>query len=112
MDLMDSDSVSAVVGAVRTLLGVVPGALGTLGAARVQLRGAIAQADAVLAQADTTYRAALAQAHAAQRAVHEQWRREIRRDAYAAFVAALNRLEELVSGRNCWRTTPAASRTP
>lgn len=97
MDLMDSDSVSAVVGAVRTLLGVVPGALGTLGAARVQLRGAIAQADAVLAQADTTYRAALDQAHAAQRAVHEQWRREIRRDAYAAFVAALDRLEELVS---------------
>ncbi|MCF2534377.1 hypothetical protein K6168_01625 [Streptomyces sp. FB2] len=83
-----------VAGAVCTLLGVAVGALGTPAAARIQLRGAIAQADAVLAQADTTYRAALDQAYAAQRAAHEQWRREIRRDAYAAFVTALDEVRE------------------
>ncbi|MFE5190313.1 hypothetical protein [Streptomyces sp. NPDC056628] len=86
-----------VVGAVCTLLGVAAGALGALAAARIQLRGAIAQADAVLAQADTTYRAALDQAYAAQRAAHEQWRREIRRDAYAGFVTALDEVQELTA---------------
>ncbi|MFK0116902.1 hypothetical protein [Streptomyces sp. NPDC090994] len=94
---MDSEGMSTIVGAVCTLLGVAVGALGALAAARVQLRGAIAQADAVLAQADMTYRAALDQTHAAQRAAHEQWRREIRRDAYAAFVTALDEVKELVA---------------
>ncbi|MBQ0997712.1 hypothetical protein [Streptomyces sp. RK62] len=91
------DGMETVVGAVCTLLGVAVGALGALAAARIQLRGAIAQADAVLAQADTTYRAALDQAYAAQRAAHEQWRREIRRDAYAAFVTALDAVRELAA---------------
>ncbi|MFE0405537.1 hypothetical protein ACFW19_27055 [Streptomyces nigra] len=91
------DGMETVVGAVCTLLGVAVGALGALAAARIQLRGAIAQADAVLAQADTTYRAALDQAYAAQRAAHEQWRREIRRDAYAAFVTALDEVRELAA---------------
>ncbi|NJP99306.1 hypothetical protein [Streptomyces zingiberis] len=94
---MEPDSTATVVGAVCTLVGVAIGAIGTFAAARAQLRGALAQADAALAQADTTYRAALDQAHAAQRAVHEQWRRERRRDAYAGFVTALDRFEELVS---------------
>ncbi|NEY34576.1 hypothetical protein GTU99_20630 [Streptomyces sp. PRKS01-65] len=94
---MSSDGMATVVGAVCTLLGVAVGALGALAAARVQLRGAIAQADAVLAQADATYRAALDQAYATQRAAHEQWRREIRRDAYAAFVTALDEAREMVA---------------
>ncbi|WP_320779776.1 hypothetical protein [Streptomyces sp. CRN 30] len=94
---MDTEGTATAVGAACTLLGVAIGALGTLWAARMQVRGAVAQADAMLTQADTTYRAALDQAHATQRAAHAQWRREIRRDAYAAFVAALDRLEERVT---------------
>ena len=94
---MDSQVVSAVIGGVCTLLGVLVGAVGTLGSARAQTRGATAQADAMLTQARATYDAALDQARVSQRAAHEQWRRGVRRDAYAAFVAALDDVEALVT---------------
>ncbi|GHH23157.1 hypothetical protein [Streptomyces rubradiris] len=97
---------ATIVGAVCTPLGVAVGAVGAPAAARVRLRGAIAQADAVLAQAHTTYRAALDQAYAAQHAAHEQWRREIRRDAYAAFVTALDEVRELVARPEFLDTDP------
>ncbi|MFF8841146.1 hypothetical protein ACF08N_00200 [Streptomyces sp. NPDC015127] len=94
---MDAQVTSALIGGGCTLFGVAFGVVGTLVAARAQITGAKAQADAMLEQAKATYRAALDQAHAAQRAAHEQWRRGVQRDAYAAFIAALAEVERQVT---------------
>jgi hypothetical protein len=93
---MNSEVLSAAIGGVCTLFGVAIGAAGTLGSARAQTRGATAQADAMLEQAKATYEAALGQAEVSHRAAYLQWRRGVQRDAYAAFVAALDELEGLV----------------
>ncbi|MGP3998751.1 hypothetical protein [Streptomyces sp. 8N706] len=73
------------------------GAVGAFAAARAQVAAARAQADAMLEQADATYRAALDQARLERRSAHEQWQRGLRRDACAAFSAALVEVERRVA---------------
>lgn len=99
---MDGQVLAAVIGGVCTLAGVAAGAAGTFAAARAQISGAREQADATRAQADatleqahSTYRAALDQSRSTERALHEQWRRTQRREAYARFIAAVDRVEEV-----------------
>ncbi|MET9657569.1 hypothetical protein [Streptomyces sp. NPDC006510] len=56
---------------------------------RAALRSAEATSQAGISQAEATYRAALDQAAAQTTATHEQWRRGIRRDTWAAFLLAV-----------------------
>ncbi|MFC9622042.1 hypothetical protein ACFTXM_19305 [Streptomyces sp. NPDC056930] len=56
---------------------------------RAALRSAEATSQAGIAQAEAAYRAALDQAAAQTTATHEQWRRGIRRDTWAAFLLAV-----------------------
>ncbi|MFB7272907.1 hypothetical protein [Streptomyces sp. NPDC056244] len=94
---MDGQVLAAVIGGVGTLVGVAAGAAGTYVAARAQVSGARTQADAMLEQAQATYRAALDQAHSAERAAHEQWQRTQRREAYAGFLSAMDKVVEVCS---------------
>lgn len=94
---MDGQVTAAVIGGACTLAGVAAGAVGAFTAARSQVAAARTQADAMLEQADATYRAALDQARLERRSAHEQWQRGLRRDAYAAFIAALIEVERRVA---------------
>lgn len=70
---------------------------------RAALRSADATSQAGLSQAQATYRAALDQATAQTSAAHDQWRRGIRRDAWAAFLLAV---EDAVSSASEALTRP------
>lgn len=94
---MDGQVAAAVIGGACTLTGVAAGAVGAFAAARSQVAAARTQADAMLEQAKATYRAALDQARLERRSAHEQWQRSLRREAYAAFIAALVEVERRVA---------------
>ncbi|MFD3992443.1 hypothetical protein [Streptomyces sp. NPDC058583] len=62
---------------------------------RAALRSAEATSEAGLAQAEAAYRAALDSVRAQANAGHLQWRRGIQREAYAAFLLAAHRVQEV-----------------
>ncbi|MCX5434697.1 hypothetical protein OHU11_41705 (plasmid) [Streptomyces sp. NBC_00257] len=81
------------IGALGAVLVAAVGIPATILVGRWQTRAALRSAEATsqagIAQAEATYRAALDQAAAQTTAAHEQWRRGIRRDAWAAFLLAV-----------------------
>lgn len=68
---------------------------------RAALRSAEATSQAGISQAQATYRAALDQAAAQTTATHDQWRRGIRRDTWAAFLLSV---EDAVSSGHSARS--------
>ncbi|MDJ0466446.1 hypothetical protein [Streptomyces sp. H27-C3] len=84
---MDLAGIGAVAAPVVALVAIPA----TVFAVRWQVKAALRSAEAThragLAQAEATYRAAVD----TSRAVHEQWRLSLRRDAYAAFLSALGK---------------------
>lgn len=88
---MDLEGVGAVSAAAVAALGL-PAAV-VVG--RWQMRGALRAAEetgrAGIAQAESTYRAALDAVRTEADAAHLQWRRGIRRDAYAGFLLSMTR---------------------
>ncbi|GAA3527238.1 hypothetical protein GCM10022295_06610 [Streptomyces osmaniensis] len=86
---MDLERVGAVSAAAVAALGVPAAVL----VGRWQMRGALRAAEetgrAGIAQAESTYRAALDAVRTEADAAHLQWRRGIRRDAYAGFLLAM-----------------------
>ncbi|MFC9604537.1 hypothetical protein ACFTTN_13895 [Streptomyces niveus] len=61
---------------------------------RATLRSAEATARAGLAQAEATYRSTLDAVKAQASATQSQWRRGVQRESYAAFLLAVNQLED------------------
>ncbi|MER6250197.1 hypothetical protein ABT224_02200 [Streptomyces sp. NPDC001584] len=88
---MDLEGVGAISAAAVAALGVPAAVI----VGRWQMRGALRAAEetgrAGVAQAQSTYRAALDAVHTEADAAHLQWRRGIRRDAYAGFLLAMTR---------------------
>ncbi|MGW1134142.1 hypothetical protein [Streptomyces griseoluteus] len=88
---MDLEGIGAISAAAVAALGL-PAAV-VMG--RWQMRGALQAAEetgrAGVAQAESTYRAALDAVRTEADAAHLQWRRGIRRDAYAGFLVAMTR---------------------
>jgi hypothetical protein len=88
---MDLEGIGAISAAAVAALGL-PAAV-VVG--RWQMRGALRAAEetgrAGVAQAESTYRAALDAVRTEADAAHLQWRRGIRRDAYAGFLLAMTR---------------------
>ncbi|WP_326843322.1 hypothetical protein OHB33_29160 [Streptomyces sp. NBC_01558] len=103
---MDLEGVGALSAAAVAALGV-PAAV-VVG--RWQMRGALRAADetgrAGAAQAAATYRAALDAVHGEADAARLQWRRGIRRDAYAAFLLAMTRCVQAAEALPLRRETP------
>jgi hypothetical protein len=95
---MDLAGVGAVSAATVAALGL-PAAL-LVG--RWQMRGALRAAEETgrsgIAQAEATYRAALDAVRTEADAAHLQWRRGIRRDAYAGFLLAMTRCVQAAEG--------------
>ncbi|MFI6729792.1 hypothetical protein [Streptomyces atratus] len=81
------------IGAIGAVLVAAVGIPATVLVGRWQTRAALRSAEATsqagIAQAEATYRSALDQAAAQTTATHEQWRRGIRRDTWAAFLLAV-----------------------
>ncbi|MEV8104597.1 hypothetical protein [Streptomyces sp. NPDC088135] len=81
------------IGAIGAMLVAAVGIPATVLVGRWQMRAALRSAEATsqagISQAEATYRAALDQAAAQTTATHEQWRRGIRRDTWAAFLLAV-----------------------
>ncbi|TLS42672.1 hypothetical protein FE633_29815 [Streptomyces montanus] len=90
---MDLQGVGALAAAGVALLSVPA----TLLVGRWQTRAALQTAQAAMRQADATYRAALDSVRAQGLNEHEQWRRGIRRDAYAALLQAVLNYKEQAS---------------
>ncbi|MDQ0713485.1 hypothetical protein QFZ55_002937 [Streptomyces luteogriseus] len=88
---MNLEGIGAISAAAVAALGVSAAVL----VGRWQMRGALRAAEetgrAGIAQAESTYRAALDAVRTAADAAHLQWRRGIRRDAYAGFLLAMTR---------------------
>ncbi|SNX62312.1 hypothetical protein SAMN06272735_4083 [Streptomyces sp. TLI_55] len=88
---MDLVGIGAISAAAVAALGVPAAVL----VGRWQMRGALRAAEetgrAGIAQAESTYRAALDAVRTEADAAHLQWRRGIRRDAYAGFLLAMTR---------------------
>ncbi|MFC9313983.1 hypothetical protein ACFTWR_06410 [Streptomyces nigra] len=88
---MNLEGIGAISAAAVAALGVPAAVL----VGRWQMRGALRAAEetgrAGLAQAESTYRAALDAVRTEADAAHLQWRRGIRRDAYAGFLLAMTR---------------------
>ncbi|WP_139063578.1 hypothetical protein [Streptomyces zinciresistens] len=88
---MDLEGIGGVSAAAVAALGL-PAAIMV---GRWQMRGALRAAEetgrAGIAQAESTYRAALDAVRTEADAAHLQWRRGIRRDAYAGFLLAMTR---------------------
>ncbi|WP_327265268.1 hypothetical protein OG444_30810 [Streptomyces sp. NBC_01232] len=88
---MDLEGIGAISAAAVAALGVSAAVI----VGRWQMRGALRAAEetgrAGVAQAQSTYRAALDAVHTEADAAHLQWRRSIRRDAYAGFLLAMTR---------------------
>ncbi|MFE0326745.1 hypothetical protein ACFW08_08055 [Streptomyces sp. NPDC058960] len=94
---MDLQGIGAISAAMVAALGI-PAAL-LVG--RWQLRGAIQAAEEAsrsgIMQAEATYRAALDAVRTEANNAHSQWRRGIRRDAYASFLVATTRVVQVSS---------------
>ncbi|WP_371632980.1 hypothetical protein OG693_18020 [Streptomyces sp. NBC_01259] len=90
---MDLQGVGALAAASVALLSVP----GTLLVGRWQTKAALQTAQAGMRQANATYRAALDSVRAQGLNDHEQWRRGIRRDAYAALLQAVLNYKEHAS---------------
>lgn len=77
---------------------------------RAALRSAEATSQAGIAQAEATYRAALDQAKAQNTASYQQWRRNIRRDAWSKFLLviedAVDAAERALTGQSTDLVTP------
>ncbi|MFG2774520.1 hypothetical protein [Streptomyces sp. NPDC048350] len=88
---MDLEGVGAISAAAVAALGVSAAVI----VGRWQMRGALGAAEetgrAGMAQAHSTYRAALDAVRTEAETAHVQWRRGIRRDAYAGFLLAMTR---------------------
>ncbi|MFE9701762.1 MULTISPECIES: hypothetical protein [unclassified Streptomyces] len=86
---MDLQGIGALAAAAVACVGIPT----TLVLGRWQLRGALRGAEetarAGLAQADASYRASLDGVRAQGQNEHQQWRRGVQRDAYAAFLQAV-----------------------
>ncbi|MFZ3596902.1 hypothetical protein [Streptomyces sp. BH104] len=87
---MDLQGLGALAAASVALLSVPA----TLLVGRWQTKAALQTAQAAMRQADATYRAALDAVHAQGINEREQWRRGIRRDAYAALLQAVQNYKE------------------
>lgn len=90
---MDLQGVGALAAASVALLSVP----GTLLVGRWQTKAALQTAQAGMRQANATYRVALDSVRAQGLNDHEQWRRGIRRDAYAALLQAVLNYKEHAS---------------
>ncbi|MER6202845.1 hypothetical protein ABT234_36425 [Streptomyces sp. NPDC001586] len=92
---MDLEGIGALSAAVVASIGIPTTMLIGRWQMKAGLRTAEATSKAGLAQAESTYRAALDAVRAQANAAHLQWRRGIQRDAYASFLLAANRVQEL-----------------
>ncbi|MFJ9595952.1 hypothetical protein ACIRS3_24725 [Streptomyces virginiae] len=92
---MDSEGIAALAAAVVAGVAIPASMLVGRWQMKAALRTAEATSEAGLAQADSAYRAALDAVRAEANAAHLQWRRGIQRDAYASFLLAANRVQEL-----------------
>lgn len=84
---MDLAGIGAVAAPVVALLAIPATVFAVRWQVKAALRAAEATHQAGLAQAEATYRAAVD----TSRAVHDQWRISLRRDAYAAFLSVLGK---------------------
>ncbi|MEE1813734.1 hypothetical protein PUR59_01590 [Streptomyces sp. SP18ES09] len=104
---MDLEGISALSAAVVAALGVSAAIV----VGRWQMRGALRAAEetgrAGIAQAESTYRAALDAVHIGADATHLQWRRGIRRDAYANFLLAMTRCVQAAEALPTGQTSAA-----
>ncbi|MFC9462817.1 hypothetical protein [Streptomyces sp. NPDC056983] len=88
---MDLEGIGAIAAAAVAALGVPAAVLVGRWQMRAALRAAEETGRAGIAQAESTYRAALDAVRTEADAAHQQWRRGIRRDAYAGFLLAMTR---------------------
>ncbi|MET8565956.1 hypothetical protein ABZV75_37370 [Streptomyces flaveolus] len=88
---MNLEGIGAIAAAVVAALGVPAAVLVGRWQMRAGLRAAEETGRAGIAQAESTYRAALDAVRTEVDAAHLQWRRGIRRDAYAGFLLAMTR---------------------
>ncbi|WP_158756464.1 hypothetical protein [Streptomyces sp. NRRL S-475] len=88
---MDLEGIGAIAAAVVAALGVSAAVLVGRWQMRAALRTAEETGRAGIAQAESTYRAALDAVRTEVDAAHLQWRRGVRRDAYAGFLLAMTR---------------------
>ncbi|MBP2343939.1 hypothetical protein JOF58_002799 [Streptomyces cinnamonensis] len=95
MTSMDFEGIAALAAAVMAGVAIPASMLVGRWQMKAALRTAEATSEAGLAQADSAYRAALDAVRAEANAAHLQWRRGIQRDAYASFLLAANRVQEL-----------------
>ncbi|WP_053632214.1 hypothetical protein [Streptomyces sp. H021] len=95
---MDFEGIGALSAAVVAAVAIPASVLVGRWQMKAALRTAEATSEAGLAQAESAYRAALDAVRAQANAAHLQWRRGIQRDAYASFLLAANRVQELGEG--------------
>ncbi|MEW2561375.1 hypothetical protein [Streptomyces griseorubiginosus] len=88
---MDLEGIGAIAAATVAALGVPAAVLVGRWQMRAALRAAEETGRAGIAQAESTYKAALDAVRTEADAAHLQWRRGIRRDAYAGFLLAMTR---------------------
>ncbi|MFF6642293.1 hypothetical protein ACFY83_34365 [Streptomyces althioticus] len=92
---MNVEGIAALVAA--AVLGVG----GAIWVGRLQLKGALSAADATartgLAQAEAAYRAALDAVRASGTEAHTQWLRDVRRQAYSAFLLACSEVTDIAT---------------
>ncbi|WP_159046990.1 hypothetical protein [Streptomyces sp. XY66] len=98
MTSMDFEGIGALSAAVVAAVAIPASVLVGRWQMKAALRTAEATSEAGLAQAESAYRAALDAVRAQANAAHLQWRRGIQRDAYASFLLAANRVQELGEG--------------
>ncbi|MFE4309415.1 hypothetical protein ACFRR6_25565 [Streptomyces sp. NPDC056891] len=92
---MDLEGIGALAAAGVAVVGVLASVLVGRWQMRAALRSAEATSVAGLAQAEAAYRAALDAVRAQANAGHLQWRRGIQREAYAAFLLAAHRVQDV-----------------
>ncbi|MFF8476060.1 hypothetical protein [Streptomyces sp. NPDC015414] len=95
MTSMDLEGIGALSAAAVAFVGIPASMLIGRWQMKAAVRTAEATSEAGLAQAESAYRAALDAVRAEANAAHQQWRRGIQREAYAAFLLAANRVQEL-----------------
>lgn len=88
---MSLEGIGAIAAATVAAFGVPAAVLVGRWQMRAALRAAEETGRAGVAQAESTYRAALDAVRTEADAAHQQWRRSIRRDAYAGFLLAMTR---------------------